>query len=211
MLRRGWFARDGAHPDVVSAVSAGGCVACASALRLRGVWVPERLTARPHARWSRSLTPPDAAGCRPFGRPPGVRDAVDDLDVAFRCLLRCASAEELVVVADSLVHLRLATIDELRAWARDAPRALQALLDRVDFAESGLESMVRLRMRALRVRVRTQVWIGDRRVDMVLGELLVVECDGAEHHDGWRAHAADRARDRELVAAGYVVVRLTYA
>lgn len=211
VLRRGWLARDGAHPEVVAAVSGGGCVACASALRLHGAWVPERLTTRPHVRWSRDLAPPDAPGCRPFGRPTGVRSAVDGPDIAFGCLLRCASDEEIVVIADSLVHLRIATIDELRAWARDAPRRVQALVDRVDAAESGLESIVRLRMRALRVRVRTQVWIGSHRVDMVLGELLVIECDGAEHHGDWRAHAADRARDRALVAAGYVVVRLTYA
>ncbi|MFC7432375.1 MULTISPECIES: endonuclease domain-containing protein [unclassified Agrococcus] len=55
-----------------------------------------------------------------------------------------------------------------------------------------------------------QVRIGRMRVDLLVGERLVVECDGAEHHGGWEASAADRARDLELMVLGYRVVRPTY-
>ncbi|GAA2175184.1 hypothetical protein GCM10009846_24090 [Agrococcus versicolor] len=135
---------------------------------------------------------------------------MDDVETAFRCVLRCGSDEDVVVVADSLLHRGDATRDELERWMRDAPARVRALLARVDAAESGLESIVRIRLRSCGIRVRTQVWIGRRRVDLLVGDRLVVECDGAEHHAGWTAHAADRERDRELVAAGYVVVRVTY-
>lgn len=139
-----------------------------------------------------------------------MTSAVDDVETAFRCVLRCGSDEDIIVIADSLLHRRDATRDALERWMRDAPARVRALLASVDVAESGLESIVRVRLRACGIRVRTQVWIGRRRVDLLIGDRLVVECDGAEHHAAWEAHAADRARDRALVAAGYVVVRVTY-
>ncbi|WP_344342725.1 endonuclease domain-containing protein [Agrococcus versicolor] len=114
------------------------------------------------------------------------------------------------MVGDALLHHRLATRDQLERWSTPAPQRVRTLLDRLDDAESGLESIVRLRLRALGVTVRAQVWIGTRRVDLLVGERLVVECDGAEHHGVWQAHEADRARDRALTALGFVVVRLTY-
>ncbi|WP_344339804.1 endonuclease domain-containing protein [Agrococcus versicolor] len=116
----------------------------------------------------------------------------------------------MTVVADSLLHLRLATRDELETWSATAPARMRRALDRVDVAESGLESMVRLRLRSRNVRVRTQVRIEDMRVDLLVGDVLVVECDGGEHHATWAAQAADRARDRRLTTLGFTVVRLTY-
>ena len=209
-IRTGWFARPDASPDVVAAVRARACIACVSALRLRGAWVPEG-AGRPHVRHARrSDGIRDREGCRPHGSPPPVTSAIDDLETAFRCLLRCGSHEDVVVVADSLLHRGLASLEELASWMQAAPSRIRALLDQVDASESGTESMVRIRLRRRNVRVRTQVWIGRRRVDLLVGDLLVIECDGAEHHAGWTAQSADRERDRELVAAGYVVVRLTY-
>ncbi|WP_157674799.1 DUF559 domain-containing protein [Agrococcus jejuensis] len=141
---------------------------------------------------------------------PPVEHGVDDVETAFRCLLGCGTREDIVVVADSLLHLRLATRDELERWVADGPaRAIKAVRW-VDAAESGLETMTRVRLRSHRVRVRPQVWIEDMRVDLVVGDVLVIECDGGEHHASWAAQAADRARDRRLTTLGYVVVRLTY-
>ena len=130
--------------------------------------------------------------------------------IAFRCVLRCGSVEDVIVIADSLLHLRLATREELAAWARDAPQRIASRLEETDAAESGLESIVRVRLRSRRLRVRAQVRIGPRRVDLVVGDRLIIECDGAEHHGGWEAQASDRARDRALLAAGYLVMRVTY-
>ncbi len=208
-LRPGWLARAGADERVVSAVRAGGSLACADALRMHGAWVPAPL-GRGHVRRSRRASEARRAGCRPYGASPPVDRAVDDVGTAFRCLLRCGSGEDVTVVADSLLHLRLATLDELEAWSIGAPTRVRRALDRVDVAESGLESMVRLRLRGRNVRVRTQVRIEDMRVDLVAGEILVIECDGGEHHASWAAQGADRARDRRLTALGFVVVRLTY-
>ncbi|WP_144720580.1 endonuclease domain-containing protein [Agrococcus jejuensis] len=208
-LRPGWLARADADARVVAAVRAGGCLSCADALRVHGAWMPESL-GRGHVRRTRRTRTARRTGCRHFGRDRPITSAVDDVETAFRCLLRCGTSEDVVVVADSLLHLRLATPDELESWVGDAPLRIRAVISRVDVAESGLESMVRLRLRARNVLVRTQVRIGDARVDLLVGDRLVIECDGAEHHASWAAQSADRARDLRLTTLGYVVVRLTY-
>lgn len=62
-LRSGGHARPGAHDATVRAVRSGGCLSCADALRLRGVWVPEGL-GRGHVRRGRhaALAAPSGAG-----------------------------------------------------------------------------------------------------------------------------------------------------
>lgn len=207
-VRAGWFARQGADVEVVAAVRSHGCLSCASALRRHGAWIPEGLRGV-HVRAARTADG-RAAGCRTYGGASPIRSAIDDVETAFRCLLRCATGEDLVVVSDSLLHLRLATRHELEVWSGSAPRRVRRALAKIDRAESGLETMVRVRLRAKGVAVRTQVQIGRYRVDLLVGDRLIVECDGGEHHARWAAQSADRARDRALALAGYVVVRLTY-
>lgn len=208
-VRAGWYARQDADVEAVAAVRAHGCLSCASALDRHGAWIPEGLRGM-HVRVARAAAR-RGRQCRPYGGAPPIHRAIDDVETAFRSLLRCVDDEDLVVVADSLLHLRLATRHELEAWSASAPRRVRRALAKVDRAESGLETIVRLRLRARGVAVRTQVQIGRHRVDLLIGDRLIVECDGGEHHAGWAAQSADRARDRDLVLAGFVVVRLTDA
>lgn len=88
---------------------------------------------------------------------------------------------------------------------------MQALLTKCDFAESGTETLVRLKLRAGGIRVRPQMVIGGvGRVDLLIGARLVIEVDSREHHTSADAYESDRARDRKLTAMGYLVVRLSY-
>ncbi|GAA3595580.1 endonuclease domain-containing protein [Agrococcus terreus] len=205
-VRPGWFAHASASADALEAVRAGGCVSCFSALRLRGAWVPE--VQRHHVRRAAHRQ----GGCRAFGAQPPVLSAVDDLESAFRCALRCGSAEDVLVVLDSLLHRRLASVDELRSWMLSAPLRLRRLLELADWrAESGTETMVRVRLRSLQIGVRIQVRVvSGVRVDLLVGERLVIECDSREHHAGRASYEADRARDRWLLAHGFLVLRLSY-
>jgi very-short-patch-repair endonuclease len=78
-------------------------------------------------------------------------------------------------------------------------------------SQSGIETLVRARLRARGVRCRTQVRIvGVGRVDIVVGDRLIIETDGREHHDSAEAFSADRRRDLRAQARGYLVVRLSY-
>ena len=79
-------------------------------------------------------------------------------------------------------------------------------------AQSGLESKARLRLHALGIPYRTQVYF-DRvgKVDLVVGDRLVLELDGKEWHFTEAAFAEDRRRDLLLNERGCHVIRLTYA
>ena len=133
--------------------------------------------------------------------------SVDALDVAVSAAAKCVDAESCVV----LLHLGLATQEQLERMLQGAPRHVRNLLAKVDRAEAGTESMVRLRLRARGVRVRTQVQVTrDHRVDLLVGDRLIIECDSKAHHSSWEQQRRDRQRDRELLALGYLVIRLTY-
>ena len=76
---------------------------------------------------------------------------------------------------------------------------------------SGLETLARLHLRGHNLQVRSQVQImGVGRVDLVVGDRLVLELDSRAHHTDHDAYERDRARDLELVRRGYLVVRVTY-
>lgn len=69
--------------------------------------------------------------------------------------------------------------------------------------------MIRLRLRAAGIHLRTQVVIpGVGRVDFLVGNRLVIEADSREHH--LPKYQVDRTRDRVATGLGYLVIRLTY-
>lgn len=88
-------------------------------------------------------------------------------------------------------------------------RDLLALADGA--AQSGLETKVRLGLRSRRVKVRSQVWIsGLGRVDLLVGDRLIIEVDGYQTHGSPARFQEDRRRDREAALQGYLVLRFTY-
>ncbi len=117
---------------------------------------------------------------------------------------RCLDAEGLVVVVDSALNGERATPHEVERAVAPAPQAVRRLLDRCDAeAQSGTETMVRLRLRARNITVTTQHRVpGVGRVDLLVGERLVIEVDSHAHHTGVERYEADRARDRRLVQLG---------
>ncbi|MHA7985440.1 DUF559 domain-containing protein [Rathayibacter sp. CAU 1779] len=49
----------------------------------------------------------------------------------------------------------------------------------------------------------------DDRVDLVIGDRLIIECDSAGYHDGYNSER-DYDRDLRLLERGFLVVRLKY-
>ena len=77
--------------------------------------------------------------------------------------------------------------------------------------DSGLETIARLLPYGRRIPYRTQAVIaGVGKVDLLIGDRLVVELDGAGFHTDATDFAEDRRRGLELVMRGYLVVRLAY-
>ena len=61
------------------------------------------------------------------------------------------------------------------------------------------------------VKVRAQVEIdGVGRVDLVVGDCLVVQCDRKRHHSNRYTYEQDRRRDLALRDLGFTVTQLSY-
>lgn len=223
-LRPGWFAAPEADPAAVLAVTAGGSLTCVSALphfkadaALKGLWLPP--SAGIHIRVpgnSRRATAPGPtlvthstgrAGTTPAG-------AVDSLPTAMAAASTCLPAAEWVAVADSILHAGALETELLADMVSAAPhrrRLLTELMSRTNgLSESGSESLLRHDLVQANFRVRAQVWIGRDRVDLLVGERLVVECDSVAHHTELANYVNDRLRDQRLAALGYHVLRVTY-
>ena len=212
-LRWGWYATTEADPDVVEAVQRGGVLSCVSALARHGVWVP-RSDGRVHVRGNSQAHRRRNDYCRQHARPQHEVSAVDDVPIALRHAIRCITDDELVVaVCDSILNNRLMTLPELRAAFSTAPARLRGLVEMCDArADSGLETVSRLRIHALGYDVRPQVRIqGVGLVDLLVDDSVIVELDGRQHRDDDAQYAKDRHRDRVAQLNGYPVLRLTYA
>ena len=214
-LRPGWFRGDPAQPEVVRAVRAGGVLACRSALRLHGVWVPADgvLHIRRSEHHSGTSLPSGYRECHPYPRCTArIVRSVDPFPLALQTALRCADDDTSVVLMDSALRRGLIESSDLSSLLGCPSDRAFRLIDRIDVAaESGTETYVRLRLRRRGVRLRSQVTIADvGRVDFLVGDRLVIEVDSRAHHTSEEAYARDRRRDRRLVALGYIVIRLTY-
>ena len=214
-VRHGWWATTAADPAAVRAVALGGYLTCLSALERHGLWIPE--TADLHLRFAESQRvrparlPRGTLVCTPRCQQRSPRHPVDPLPLALSAASRCVSEEEFVAILDSALHRLRLTRADLLDLLQDAPQRARQLVELCDRAEAGTESLIRLRMRARGIRVRTQqVILGVGRVDLLVGRSLVIEADSQAHHTGQDNYHRDRERDLALYELGYTWVRLTY-
>ena len=191
----------------------GGSVTCVSALRQYGVWllphddehhvhVPSgsRIHRHPGCNCITHRTP----GRRAFGFLP-VREALVHS-------ARCLSDEAFFAAFESAWFRRLLSRAD-RAWVRArVPARLRKLIDmaRPD-AESGLESILRLRLLAIGIHLSTQVSIPlVGRVDFLIDH-LIIEVDGRLGHAEPSSRHKDLVRDARAAEAGYRTLRFDYA
>lgn len=219
-LPGGVYLVPGTPRPLVTAVVHNGRLACVSAAQHHGlaVLVPPEV---PH------VAVPRARGETPSlirERFPAVRhrcggavrtgDALASVPDALARMLLCLPATEALVSLDSALHAGRTTLAAVaRALPAKAPADRRLLLRLADGrAASPTETLARLALRASGLRVEVGVPITDVGfVDLLVEGRVVVELDGFAYHSGKREFAADRRRDRTLVARGFVVLRFTYA
>ena len=130
-------------------------------------------------------------------------------------LATTAPREELERALEEARLQRLVTDGELQQGVRCRPgaRAIRELLAREpSFTRSEAErSLLGLLQRARLPKPRTNVRVSGHEVDALWPqERLVVEVDGFAFHSSRAAFERDRARDADLQAHGYRVVRVTW-
>lgn len=208
-----------AHGDLDRAVRVGGRLACVSLLAPLGVFVADASVLHIHLDHSMSrLRAPEGSG--PLRSRDGIRlhwwrlagpailGSVGIAD-ALAQAVRCQTPRFSVATVDSILHLSLLGHDEVRDVFDHLPRRYRPILRMVDAsAESGPESLMRLILRQLGLRYRTQVHIpGVGRVDFVVEGWLIIECDSKGYHEGWAKQKVDRERDLAAAALGYTSLR----
>jgi len=222
-VRQGWVALPSADPEVVGAVRVGGALTCTSVLRRRQVWTAHdhhlHIRVRPTA--SRLSSPQDrriplvgrhsVTVHRP-GWAPVPTEPVDRFHLAVAVAISCQPQFSAIAMLDSVLNRELMSLSALRDALTPLPSKYRGYLDLVDpKAQSGLETKTRLALRSRRVRLRSQVQVPRvGKVDLVVGERLVLELDGYEWHFRKTDFEEDRRRDRELTSQGYQVLRLSY-
>ena len=214
VVRRLWLAVPTATGDLMAAASAGARLACVSAARHRGWWLPEgadkglHLRFAPHARsfsfdgvahWTTSIAPAPAYSL------------VESTEDSLAHLARCLDPESARVAWESAIRVERLSVDALRGirWpsenSRECARSVSGLSD------SGLETIAVVRLEPWGLRLRQQCVIAGRRVDLLIGERLVVQLDGYAFHSTPAQRGHDVAHDAELRLRGYTVLRFTYA
>ncbi|MFC0682145.1 DUF559 domain-containing protein [Lysobacter korlensis] len=215
-IREGLYAHPSTSPQLRHAVLHGGRLACVSALRERGLWTID--DDRLHVHFGSEGHSYGHAECeqKPVAHWGGRTGGPWVLGVpeSLAQLSRCGTAEEFLVALESALScsprmLLPSQVQELRP--RIAPGARPAL----DFARpdagSGIETLARWRLHRLGIECRTQVVVpGVGRVDLVIGDRLILELDGEKHHAGENAFDRDRRRDVAASALGFQTLRYSY-
>src|SRR5690606_38969729 len=126
---------------------------------------------------------------------------------------RCLTAEAFFAAYESAWNRRLITASDRRRIRQELPKKAAWMLDlaRSD-SQSGLESLLRFRLRLLGISLECQVDIdGVGRVDFVAGGRLIIEVDGKENHAGAERRHNDLVRDAAASALGYETLRFDYS
>lgn len=204
------------------ALSHGGLLACVSAARSHGLWVldlgEEELThtgVDPERHPGRVALDPETgrAGCCVFHRDilssDPQRARVGILDCLIQ-LFHCRGQETFFAALESALRQGKISADERAALRAALPARARWLVDfaRTD-ADSGLESLIRLRLRRFGLTIDCQVEVpGVGRVDFVIGDCLILEADGGTHE---ASRHRDLMRDAVAMALGFSCLRFDYA
>lgn len=232
-----WYIAEDAPPDVVAVLRQGMRPTCADGAALHGLFVPP--VQGVHLYRPRVLVvPQEQRGAkldrirRRNGKPQRIGDAqpivlhgpqlrawpgtdpVPDLPLVLEHAGRCLPSVTAAVILESAVHRGRVSLLEAQRIVAGLPHDPRRALSRIRAdAESGSETAVRWWFESLGVTVRAQVPFPGgvrRRMDLLVGQSWVIECDSRAHHDDPRSYAEDRARDLYLRSRGYHVTRLTW-
>jgi len=213
---RSWVALPTANAEAVRAVSARGILGGESALRDSRIWVSKHtgtcIVCPPTASRLPPLRPGEYRIRHDASPSPRTPWRVGVVDALAQHIPRAADPNHAVATLDSALNRRLITAHDLDQLMQRMPRRIRRLRKQLDGrAESGLETLLRLAIRAAGWTVESQVDIpGVGRVDLVIDGWLVIEADGSAWHDDHEAIERDRERNAALVRRGYRWHRFGY-
>lgn len=214
-VRPGILLADTPTTNQATALALGGQVTCLSRIKERGFWVPQnasthiRLPKHRYLNTELHAFAPKATLHHLRGHDSASKP--ETLSTVLRCAESCCDRNELVAIMESMLRGDTYSPDTIASAAATGGRKLRQAHSLVEYgADSGVETLVRLQLRTLGIKVRTQVELLDWRVDFLVGDWLVIEVDGYSFHRDRNEFVRDRRKDRALMDAGYHVRRFSY-
>lgn len=218
IVRRHWIVAGTPPETLIAAARAGARVACVSAARVRGWWMPAGIPSVLHLHRvpgsAATGLPPEFSGRVHWTKPiaPTGRDSLlESVEDSLAHIALCVGREDALVIWEAAARAERLDPAALRRVAWPGPAARELAEDLGGLSDSGLETYVTTRIRGMGLRVRQQVVIAGRPVDHLIGDRLVVQVDGWEYHSSSAQRSADIAHDAELRLRGYTVFRFSYA
>ncbi len=136
------------------------------------------------------------------------RMAIDPLENVLVAIARCQPHENAVAVIDSALNAKKARRSQLLRLAERIGGSFADAVAASDArADSGLETLPRLRLARRGVTMVPQVRVDDHKVDGLVGERLVLQFDGDGFHSTTEQRQRDRVEDARLVLQGFTVLR----
>ena len=185
-------------------------ISCVTQAKRDGLW--SQGEQRPHCAVPRPGAESRNAGIVRHYRTPIVpreRWAIEDrIENVLDLVAHCRPYEQAVAVWDSALRLGRVRLEHLMQLPFTG-RAKDVLDQATPYADSGLESLVRMRLRRLGPELYPQAWVEGHQVDFLIGQRLILQIDGG-HHVGNQRNI-DNAHDARLQLLGYTVIRIGYA
>lgn len=209
-LRGTWYSDARTPPHLASAIKVGAKIDCISACGLHGLWAPQ--TAGLHVTIGVGAPTPSLTGLCVHRVKRKGRLPVATVAEALRSVIRFHDVETAMIVLESAVNMRKIPKHMAIKIIQEHARRDKTLWKYFDpTSQSGSETRVRLFLQRKGVRVRSQVSIaGIGRVDLLVGDSLIIECDSYAHHASASDMHRDRDRDVQARILGFEVIRLSY-
>lgn len=207
--RRIWLVAAEVDALLLLAARVGAVLSCVTQAARLGLWAVAvsgaHLAGHPHAG-AKAVQDAVIHRFAPLvARAPGV--LFDPIENVLCAVAQCRPFEDALAVWDSALNKGLVTLSQLDSLPlHGQARELRAAA--TPFADSGLETFVRVRLRWLRLPIRWQTWVLGHPVDFLIGQRLVLQIDGGHHVGAQRT--SDIAHDAQLMLAGYHVIRVGY-
>jgi very-short-patch-repair endonuclease len=203
------------------AVQIGARLTCLSAAAHLGLWVIDdgRFHVATPPTASRLALPPSMPDTPRlevvhWSAPPvkvTTRVAIDPIENVLAAVARCQPHENAVAVVDSALNRKLVGRRQLLRLAAEIGGPFVAVVAESDArADSGIETLPRLRLARRGVEMVPQVRVDGHRVDGLIGERLVLQFDGDPFHSTKAQRQRDREEDARLVLQGFSVLRYGY-